>query len=730
MADTYDVIVGNKSARYENPREAGAAYFMADRDQRASVVHMKDGQSKRVMAESALEGKYENGTNRFVKSLPHSHAVDVDFRSGYFEALEKSLGERLKAVDWEAAKTAFANQAPKMDGRIYDDLEQLAKVDLTKAAGAWEANAPKETQRPAVIDRDWQRQNVEARKIDAMLNEALRGPQHSMMQIDDKVVMSIRFQRGSRDDGVAFDVSYHIGNRSVMKLKGLDAEALADAVGERNAKAIIEHPEPKGQLKGNALQNEYGISPAENARRIAMKELRKIGELDQTRSDLGRTSTTVPQLPRAVGSDQERAANASEPNVVEHVRELDIKEAVERARLIRQHEHEKLGREQGRLSTEAEGKRINVENLSEKARDQDAANDLADRTGSVTDRQSQLLTEREKNRQVELMEQVHSQFRVAGPKYHFKDQPDKLAFKDKGDRMVSGSNDDRVARAMATMAEAKGWKTIKVSGHPEFARAVWMEASLRGLEVRGYKPTEQDTEQLETRRDRAMRNTVEREPQRARGSAGPEASPRRTHGRQVGDRGKDRAGTPEGRDKLPAGPLRAVSGRLVEHGEARYKHDPKQQLSYYVKLATDKGERTLWGVDLKRALHDGKAEKGDDVNLVFKGEHPVTVHTPKRDGKGRVVGVQEIPANRNSWEVQKSDRHKVAEAVAAALIDATVQHPGQRDALKAAVGARLAERDQGGKVPAVQVYDKSAPSRTRERAGPVVERNAERTRSR
>lgn len=108
-----------------------------------------------------------------------------------------------------------------------------------------------------------------------------------------------------------------------------------------------------------------------------------------------------------------------------------------------------------------------------------------------------------------LMEQVHGQFRVAGANFHFKDQPSKLAFKDKGERMVSASNDDRVAKAMARMADAKGWETIKVSGHPEFQREVWMEASLRGIAVRGFKPTEQDLKLLEKNREGAMRNTIE-----------------------------------------------------------------------------------------------------------------------------------------------------------------------------------------------------------------------------
>jgi putative DNA primase/helicase len=180
---------------------------------------------------------------------------------------------------------------------------------------------------------------------------------------------------------------------------------------------------------------------------------------------------------------------------------------------------QRLAAEQNQLGQQAEGKRIKVENLSEKAQEQGDANRIAERTGADTVYPEQVSTEREKNRQVELMQQVHQQFRVSGAKFHFKDQPQRVAFKDKGPRMVSASNDERVAHAMATMAEAKGWKTIRVSGHPDFQREVWMEANLRGIEVRGFKPQEKDLKELEARRDLRSKNVVEHEATQTRQDA-------------------------------------------------------------------------------------------------------------------------------------------------------------------------------------------------------------------
>jgi hypothetical protein len=70
------------------------------------------------------------------------------------------------------------------------------------------------------------------------------------------------------------------------------------------------------------------------------------------------------------------------------------------------------------------------------------------------------------------------------------------------------------------------------------------------------------------------------------------------------------------------------------------------------------------------------------------------------------------------------------QAVASTFIDANVKEPAQREVLKAAINARLNERDKVGKVPNINIYDKSAPSQTTEaeHTRPAVERKTERTR--
>lgn len=508
MAEIYTVHNPrtNKQQQFTDAKEAGAAFFNEERSDRPAVIHSQNdpeapgGRFGRIMADTQVHATYANGEQKFVKTLPDSHNGDAEFRAGYMEALEKSVNERLKQADWEKARPDHPVKAPNLDNKLYDDLDTLARVDDDKAIKAWKDNAPDWATPPAYADLAWKKEIAQAKRA-AELDDAMRGPSVGVTQIDDKAATAIRYERTEKDGQPAYNVSFTMDNKTVAKLKGLDDIDLENAVGDKNAKAIREADADKGTLKGSALASEYGLSPEENARRVAAKEERKQAEFERMQPD-----------------------DPTEKNVVSHepekLEEINVDEALARVARMREVEkQQRLAAEQNQLGQQAEGKRIKVENLSEKAQEQDDANRIAERTGADTAYPEQVSTEREKNRQVELMQQVHQQFRVSGAKFHFKDQPQRVAFKDKGPRMVSASNDERVAHAMATMAEAKGWKTIRVSGHPDFQREVWMEANLRGIEVRGFKPQEKDLKELEARRDLRSKNVVEHEATQTRQDA-------------------------------------------------------------------------------------------------------------------------------------------------------------------------------------------------------------------
>lgn len=70
------------------------------------------------------------------------------------------------------------------------------------------------------------------------------------------------------------------------------------------------------------------------------------------------------------------------------------------------------------------------------------------------------------------------------------------AFRDHGGRLTTDRNDPNIVRDLIAIAEHRGWTAITVRGHTEFRREVWQRARAAGLEVRGYRPTERDRQQL------------------------------------------------------------------------------------------------------------------------------------------------------------------------------------------------------------------------------------------
>ena len=63
-----------------------------------------------------------------------------------------------------------------------------------------------------------------------------------------------------------------------------------------------------------------------------------------------------------------------------------------------------------------------------------------------------------------------------------------LAFKVSTDRMATRLEDAGVVRDMVSIAQHRSWKEIELRGSEEFRRTAWLEASVRGISVRGYEP--------------------------------------------------------------------------------------------------------------------------------------------------------------------------------------------------------------------------------------------------
>jgi putative DNA primase/helicase len=225
-----------------------------------------------------------------------------------------------------------------------------------------------------------------------------------------------------------------------------------------------------------------------------------------------------------------------------------------------------------------------------------------------------------------------------GDKFHYTGKPDLQAFEDKGNKLETKSNSETVAADLVKIANARGWENIKVKGSEEFRRHVWLEASLQGMEVTGYKPTEADQALLRYRDQRGQHNSVERIPDRA-------------HGGRLHDRGNSTTPAPA---SSPAKRSHAdFSGVLLEHGAAKYEFKDDEKESYFVKLQEPGGEeKTIWGVDLARAIRESNAQVGQQIELKNLGQQPVVVNVPVKNAEGHVVGTKAKETHRNAWEIK------------------------------------------------------------------------------
>jgi hypothetical protein len=110
--------------------------------------------------------------------------------------------------------------------------------------------------------------------------------------------------------------------------------------------------------------------------------------------------------------------------------------------------------------------------------------------------------------------------------------------------------------------------------------------------------------------------------------------------------------------KRQIGPRRGGSllvGRLTEHGRANYQYRTDENASYYVKLLTSRGAKTLWGKDLERALTSGETRPkvGDLIGARRAGRETVTVTARRRVADGRIVAEEAHYAHRTRWIIEK-----------------------------------------------------------------------------
>jgi hypothetical protein len=256
-------------------------------------------------------------------------------------------------------------------------------------------------------------------------------------------------------------------------------------------------------------------------------------------------------------------------------------------------------------------------------------------------------------------EAVRSRFLQVSNRYYF---PDGVrAFTDRGDRLTTPSENTEVIRSLVAIAKAREWTEITVRGTERFRKQAWLEASLAGLEVRGFRPSEVEEAHL-VRAQRGNSVAAGSDPISTAREPDDEEEPPRSSAKQ---------------DAF-------LTGRMVDFGRATYRHDPRAPMSYFVKLETSRGDRTIWGVDLERALRESltKPQIGDEVALQSVRQDAVTVKAPTRDSEGRVVGEEDLATHRNRWVLERRGFFESRANAASALRDiaadpkqAVKQHP-------------------------------------------------------
>ena len=119
---------------------------------------------------------------------------------------------------------------------------------------------------------------------------------------------------------------------------------------------------------------------------------------------------------------------------------------------------------------------------------------------------------------------------------------------------------------------------------------------------------------------------------------------------------------------------RLTVGKLLNHGRAPHEFHPRGHPSYFVKILTDDGERTIWGRGLERALAKSRTQPqvGDAIGIRENNLAPVSFITRTRNSEGLVVATRQTDTPRPHWVIEKLEDFDLRAAAARALRDPTL----------------------------------------------------------
>ena len=247
--------------------------------------------------------------------------------------------------------------------------------------------------------------------------------------------------------------------------------------------------------------------------------------------------------------------------------------------------------------------------------------------------------------------------------YSFYDKADtKLpAFESNKNTLETTKEDQRTISAMISVAKSQNWNSVKITGTEEFRREAWLQASLAGIEVKGYKPKENDLIELKARSELLEKNTIvgfTKEQELIK---------------QPTTASKEQISTTEAVYTAPRAGLSAtaeysqkpveqetktakdftISGKISDYGYAPYPDNPKSN-SFFVEVIKDDGTTSkAWGLALADQLTKNDLIKGDTVNLQkLDGQKTdVSLPTKVKDSEGNVSSIQEKIYTVQAWNI-------------------------------------------------------------------------------
>lgn len=100
---------------------------------------------------------------------------------------------------------------------------------------------------------------------------------------------------------------------------------------------------------------------------------------------------------------------------------------------------------------------------------------------------------------------------IGHTEYRYRGDSTRVAFTESTFKLATQSDQPSVARSMVDVAQARGWKGLRISGSEDFRRMVWLEASVRGLKTQGYEPSPAELDLMQREREARQFNRIEAE---------------------------------------------------------------------------------------------------------------------------------------------------------------------------------------------------------------------------